>query len=474
MSDIDLGAETENLRKHFNYLSKYVQMSSLSTAYRDYRLRNELQERRLRETLKETPRPIRVSYFVHIIDQLSYPLVDALLADPLFEIRLLVRQTTQMNYLRQKGYPTYLVHSLWDKHPEGKPSDEDIHQADICISEMPYGVLPSLEHDIRPWMISGGWLPKYREIFTLEELNSALFCCIQYAFTLANEWSWLKSSNDFNVHYNLPYNNFSWLYFLETQAHLDHALERNFWGNTSNYAVTGYPKYDVYFEPPHMPLKFRWLFSDGSRKRIVYAPHFYRSDKFIAQTCEILLRLADTGKFEIVFKPHPNENKIVNSFIPHFEGHSNAQIVRNSDCTQYMFATADLAIISSVSMHADAVFADIPFISELGPENFSHIGRKVQNVGYTPSEHETMVSLIEKIIIGGHDPKQQQRRALRAEMSPLGGRSASENILQTIKARLEIREGFRPVAQQRFPASRGAIFQSRLLGILGHPSNRTQ
>ena len=398
MTEQNTEQKIEDLTKHFYYLSNYVQMSSLSTAYRDYRLRNEILENKLRENLRNRPRPLRVSYFVHIIDQLSYSLVDALRDDAAFDLRLLVFKTEQADFLREKGYDTYVVHSLWDEFPNYKPEDGEGYRADICFSEMPYGILPSLENAIRPWMISGEWLPRYRDIFTLDELNNSLFCCLQYAFTLSNEWSWLKSSSDFNVHYNLPYNNFSWLYFLESDAHLTHAVNRNYWGNTSNYVVTGYPKYDAYQGVVKAPISFRWNHPRGERRRIIYAPHFYRSDDFLAQTCQTLLELAATGAYEIVFKPHPNPNKIVNSFLPQFYDHPDIHVEVNSDSSQYIFATADLAIISSVSMHADAVFADIPFISELGVENFSHIGRQVQEVGYVTGPDTPISELVKSIL----------------------------------------------------------------------------
>lgn len=439
----ELEAKLAAVESRLNYFASYSQMDALVSAYRYYRVRNAMLEDRIAKTLKKEKRPIRVYYFVYLLDQVCYPLLAALKNNEQFELRVLANHPDQVEFLRERGYTTQLVHSKWDEFPAFSEAGKEPFNADICFSEMPYGNLPSLEKSIRTWMISGEWLPRYDDIFGRYELNNALFCMVHYAYFLAENWLWLKSDPDLNAHYGLPYPNFCWMYFLESQSHLEFALDRNTVGNTSNYVVTGYPKYDAYLSEPSPTGSFMWKFpesknGDKGRKRIVYAPHFKRSDATLKTTCETLLTLADTGKYEIVFKPHPLYNSTVNEFAPLFNAHPSCQTVRNGDSSQYIFATADLAIISSLSMHADGLFSGKPYISELPENNFNHIGREVRAAGYSLEKGTNLGELIDGILDRGDDPLKTTRDELRKTLAT-PGKSASDNILQAILSRLEIR-----------------------------------
>lgn len=439
----ELGKKIADFEGRLNYISSYTQMDALVSAYRYYRVRNTLLEDRIRKTLAQENRPVRVLYFVYLLDQVCYPLLAALQEHEKFELRVLANHPDQVKFLRDMGYDAQLVHSKWKEYPAFSEAGKLPFNADICFSEMPYGNMPSLEKAIRPWMISGGWLPKYEDIFPHYELNNSLFCMLHYAYYLADEWLWLKSNPDLNVHYGLPYPNFCWMYFLESQSHLDFAMDRNSMGNTTNYVVTGYPKYDAYLADPKVPKSFSWKFptpQNGKlgRKRIIYAPHFKRSDKTLRTTCETLLKLADTDQYEIIFKPHPVHNATVNEFAPLFRAHPACQTVRNSDGVQYIFATADLAIISSVSMHADGLFSGKPYISELPEQNFNHIGREVRAAAYSLVDGIDLGELIEQILDKGEDPLKNARDTVRAKLAT-PGESAVENILQVILSKLGIR-----------------------------------
>ncbi len=423
------------LERQGNYFSRYMQMQALSSAYLAYANRNLQLEARKKSELALSSRPIRVLYYVFLLDQLNYPLVDALQANSEFELQLLAHTPDQVVFLRERGHRAGLIHSKYELHPEYCEPTVLGFDPDIVFAEMPYANLPALEESIRPWMISGNWLPKYTDIFPLSVLNSALFCMVHYGYFIANAWLWLKANPDLNPHYGLPYPNFSWLYFLESEDHLKYAQSADIWGNTSNYVVTGYPKYDVYLKHPVKPKSFTWKYSPDQRQRVVYAPHFARSDAFLERTCTTLLELADTDRFEIVFKPHPNYNRIVDRYAPMFAEHRNTHTVRNGDCSQYIFATADIAIISSVSMHADGLFSGNPYISELSVDNFNHIGREVWEAAYKLDEGSTLNEILTNVLIKRKDPKKEMRETLRARLLPKGG-AAVENIILAVLARL--------------------------------------
>lgn len=436
MIDHPTAEKLDAFERHLNYMRRYDQMQALTAAYRDYRLRNMILEDRLKADLARGQRPLNVLYYVYLLDQANYPMMRALQADDRFRLRVLVQHPAQLEPIAAGGFDVQLVHSKWDANPEHRPENDDPFDADLCFAEMPYGVLPSLEEALRPWMVAGDWMPKYRDIFPISALNSALFCLVHYAYFLADAWLWLKANPDLNPHYGLPFPNFAWLYFLESQDHLKYALDSNYTGNTSNYVVSGYPKYDSYLLKPERPDSFAWQHAEGTRKRVVYAPHFKRSEATLEHTCKALLALADSDRYEIVFKPHPNHNKTVNTYAPLFQAHPNAQTVRHNDGSQYIFATADLAIISSVSMHADGLFAGIPFISELPAHNFNHIGRKVQSVAYISDGTSDLRADIEDILIDGNDPKRAERDALRRQLATPG--LATQNVVSAITTRLGI------------------------------------
>lgn len=436
--EIEFAKHGERLAKAestINYFHRYMQMSALTSAYQNFQTRNLVLERDIQERLRSEERPIRVCYFVYILDQVCYPIISAFHSDPRFDLKLIAQEPDQVDFLRSRGYKAGLIHSKWEQFPDYSEAAKQPFKADICFSEMPYGILPSLSLAIRPWMISGGWLPEYSAIFPHYELQNALFCMIHYAYFLADEWLWLRSNPDLNVHYGLPYPNFCWLYFLESDSHLEFALDRNSFGNTANYVVSGYPKYDVYLQEPKKPDSFSWTYPASQRKRIIYAPHFKRSDGTLRQTCESLLRLADTGRYEIIFKPHPVHNTTVNEFIPRFAQQPSCQTVRHSDSSQYIFATSDVAIISSVSMHADGLFSGKPYISELDEQNFNHIGKGVRAAAYDMTTETDLENLLEDILSRGIDPKKDARDLIRQKLAT-PGKSATDTILKTIADRL--------------------------------------
>lgn len=435
-SEIDgLSQKVQNASQEIASIHRSNQMLALTTSYQTFRLRNITLEQKVKERIALGNRKIKVYYYVYLLDQLCYPLVDALSNDPRFELRVIAQKPDQVDFLRGRGLTCQLVHSAWEVHPDYSVAAEPAFEADICFSEMPYGVLPNLTEAIRPWMISGGWLPDYSDVFMHYELQNSLFCMVHYAYFLANEWVWLKSNPNLNVHYGLPYPNFCWLYFLESSEHLAFALDRNSFGNSTNYVVSGYPKYDAYLSEPVEPKSFQWRFPKGKRRRIVYAPHFKRSDSTIRRTSEDLLLLANTGKYEVIFKPHPVYNTIIAEMLPQFEAHEFCQVVRHSDSAQYIFATCDLAIISSVSMHADGLFSGIPFISELSEDNFNHIGKEVLGVAYKLDSETKLASLIGDIVLNGNDPKKPERDKLRERLLP-PNRPVSKFILDTIATKL--------------------------------------
>lgn len=425
------------LEKKDRELHRLTQMDALASAYRYYRIRNSVIENRLKADLARHKRKIRVYYYTYILDQLSYPLVRKINEDERFSLIMLAEKPDQVEFLREQGLECYIIHSRADEFPKLGPKEDRGFQADICFSEMPYGILPSLEEAILPGMIAGGWLPKYTNIFPYAELENSLFCFVPYGYCLANEWRWLISNPALNVHYSLPYQNFSWLHFLESQSHLDLARIRNSFGNTSNYVVTGYPKCDSYLDTPRKPSSFEWKYPDGQRKRIIYAPHFQRSIQLLAKTCDTLLHLADKNEFEIIFKPHPVYNASAVEYAKKFSSHQSCQVVSNNDASQYIFATSDISIISSVSMHVDGLFSQKPYISELDDTNFNHIGKEVRAAGYQSDETTSLESMILGILSPQGDLKKHERDIVRLKLAT-PGISASGNIIDAITNRLGV------------------------------------
>lgn len=420
---------TANILQNKTYL-----INMLYTQYATYPIRNAAILSRLKKELHAYPRPIRVLYFVYIIDQVSYALVDALNARHEIDLVMCANTKQQLDYLKSKGLVTILApHAA--KLDQRYEHETRSFNPDICFCEMPYGALPLQEHLLDETMICQEWLPKYSQYFTRNTLNNSLFCFVHYAYFLAKKWGWLKADTSFNCHYCLPFQNFAWKYFLETTEHLEYALDENNSGNTSNYLVSGYPRYDLYFQENLTSKEFSWKFNSSDRKRIVYAPHFFRSNDSIESTCKILLELAETKKYEIVLKPHPVYNSIIDKYAQFFREHPSTQCVQNGSSSQYIFKTADILIIGSVSMHADALFSSTPFISDLSDDNFNHIGLKVKNVGYEMTDRTRLEDLIDNIIL--NDYKKHERENLLADLAPTRG-NASKIIIDHILKELEL------------------------------------
>jgi len=421
----------DGIRGELNYYKKHAQLNVLYCMYQSFYVQNQIRLNHIKDNLKSR-RKIRVLYYVYIIDQVSFPLINEFVQAKKFDILLLAKDEKDLKKLEAMGYNVALVNKKDYQHHE-KLITKLEYRPDVVFSEMPYGNLPSLKFGIRNWMIEGNWLPDYINIFGLDILNSALFCYIPYGYSIAAKWGWLKADHDLHCHYGLPYQNFCWLYFLETEGHLEMALQENVSGNTKNYVVSGYPKYDVYGNKENQTNDI-WRHRDVAR--IVYAPHFFRSDPVLERTCQALLDLAETGKFEVVLKPHPNNNSIIKKYDRKFEEHEYTHIIRDGHKTQDLIESSDILIVSSVSMHADAIMANKPFISELGLEHFNQFGREILSCSDAIiSPNSPLTAEMIDNVLKHQNVKMERRQKLLNQMMP-NGKNASSFIVQYIEKQL--------------------------------------
>ena len=431
----ELKLQVDNLKKELNYYKKYSQITNLELSSQIHLNRNRFLLKEKRRKFSDEKRAINLLYYVYLLDQVCYKLIDGLCDDKDYEVALLAKNLSDQEVLSKRGYKVLLVNK-----PEFEDNRTHIINSgfvpDVVFSEMPYGVLPHHETVIRPWMIHGEWLPKYYDIFGSRILNQALFCYLPYAYGIASRWRWLKADDDLHHSYGLPFSNFCWNYFSESQRHHDLSLRENNTGNCDNHVIAGYPKYDDYMTKDYFQGDFKWNSKPEEKKRIVYAPHFFRSDQYLENTLKILLELAKLGKHEIIVKPHPNPNNIIKKYEPIISKASGIRIIENGAPSQYLFGTTDLIIVSSVSMHADALFSGKPFISELTEDHFNEVGLDIKKCGYSYYNNlEKDAELIKNLSMGRADDKKKLREKLISELTPHGSDS-TQFIISYIKNEL--------------------------------------
>lgn len=249
---------------------------------------------------------------------------------------------------------------------------------------------------------------------------------------------------------NQHINRFAWRQFIDNDSCKDDWIRiHRFHGR--NYRVTGLPVVDELLTPKdHLPDV--WPVHDG-RKRIIYAPHHTIADMHwsgigystFLDYYEAMLTVRDKyiDKVYFVFKPHPALwNRLVvcwgeektrayysqwdKSGISHVEQGKYLSLFKHSDAMihdcasftiEYMYMDNPVMYLVRDESHADNM---IPYAREAFDLHYK--GRSISDVE----------QFIENVISGNDPLKEQRERFKESRLLPSNGKTACENIIDSI------------------------------------------
>lgn len=201
-----------------------------------------------------------------------------------------------------------------------------------------------------------------------------------------------------------------------------------------NTFFVGYPKMDVYYQPPQKSKTEIWKFPHGSTaKCIIYAPHHSLRG---AKKCtahfstfddnfRAVLEYARSHQTETswIIKPHPNLKMTVletglfhseeeyNAYLAEWNNLPNAKVVE--EATYYdIFKTSDAMICDSVSFLAEYQFTGKPLLLLTRPEQeFNEFGRKLAEVLYQVPGNDLngIKDFIDAVVLEGKDGMKKRR-----------------------------------------------------------------
>lgn len=192
--------------------------------------------------------------------------------------------------------------------------------------------------------------------------------------------------------------------------------------NSKNCVVTGYPKFDIYFQKKDFHCD---LWKEKDKIKIIYAPHHSIEKKGIQlatfkQNGKFILELAKKyPQTTWIFKPHPRlkyailRNKLMNE--KELECYYNewlniGNIYEQGDYTD-MIMTSDLMITDCCSFLAEYLFTQNPLI-RLENQNsvkLTDLGNKIIKSYYSVNNNDDLEKIFKQLIIYNNDEKKIYR-----------------------------------------------------------------
>ena len=269
-----------------------------------------------------------------------------------------------------------------------------------------------------------------------DKLCAALLCYVPYGY--------LISKMEHN--YVSLLNQIAWKVYMPTSV--TKYTASLFCKDTSNMEDVGYPGYDMYLNSE----SYNW--KKTGLKKIIWAPHFsIRSNSWLHLSSFLfiyreMVEIAKKYKNEalFVFKPHPHLYpalcaewgvKQTNDYYSLWSNMENTVLVEGNGYP--VFKSSDALIHDCASYLLDYMYTQKPclYVSLSGKLNVetAEDGMDAYEAHYHAKSSEDIDSFIQHVVIGGEDNMQGQRKdVLKKHILPKTGRSATENIIGSIKA----------------------------------------
>ena len=258
--------------------------------------------------------------------------------------------------------------------------------------------------------------------------------------------------NLFHNTYGLPFQALLWKFLVETefQKHFAEIYEKS---HGDNVEIVGALAEEKLMQKEY-EAKDVWKPQEKKKKRIIWAPHhtvdyLFNFSNFL-NYCEDMLKLAEKYKNEIqiAFKPHPVlKFKLINLWgLEKTEDYYNrwAQLengqIEQGDYID-LFKTSDAMIHDCASFTVEYLYAQKPVLFQIRDEKvkeeFNSFGQLCLEQHYLAYSIEETEKFIREVVIGGEDPKKEQReRFYKDYLYPKDGIMPSEKIFDLLKTTL--------------------------------------
>lgn len=256
----------------------------------------------------------------------------------------------------------------------------------------------------------------------------------------------------------------SWRHFADSAYYANQLIAHDPL-NVRNTAFVGYPKMDIYFEPPGETAHELWKIAPGCDeskvKRIIYAPHHslegsrictQHFSTFARNYKQILFFAQQNPKTTSwILKPHPvlrtttvetglfESSSDYDAYLDAWRALPNATVVEES--TYYdIFKTSDAMILDSVSFIAEYQFTGKPllFLTK-EDQKFNAFGQSILDNLYQADgrDVEAIDAFIRDVVVDGNDAMAQKREQFFDEnlnyYKKNGNVKASQQIFAELK-----------------------------------------
>lgn len=268
-----------------------------------------------------------------------------------------------------------------------------------------------------------------------DKLKDSLLCYVPYGYLISK----MKHN------YVSLLNEIAWKVYMPTSE--SKRTASLFVSDTSNIEDLGYPGYDMYLECKG----YHWK-KDGL-KRIIWAPHYsIRKNDWIhlssfLDICDFMIEMAKKYKDQVqfVFKPHPHlypslckewGEKRAKEYYEKWNRMENTSLCEGDGYP--VFKTSDALIHDCASYLLDYIYTQKPclYVSFSGKLNVeaAEDGKDAYNAHYHAKTEFDIECFIQQVVIDGEDSMQSQRKdVLLNHILPKKGKSATENIIDSIK-----------------------------------------
>lgn len=343
----------------------------------------------------------------------------AMLKNERFSPMLLVTETQEENdienivaYLKKKNYEYKVV--------ERSEYLISKFQADILFYQKPYDGILFKRHFYK---------------FNLY----ALFCYVGYGFnTVKEKWG-----------YDNVLNNIAWQLYFENESVVGdmRGIMRN---KCINGHVTGLPVMDELLIDKKR-LRDPWKLQEKKKKRIIWAPHFSINPNgwlvysTFLDVADFMLELAHKYKDEVqfAFKPHPllwpnlckvwGEEK-TNVYYQQWATLENTQLERGKYLGLFKYSDALIHDCSSFTIEYHYTLNPVMYIvkDDHHADNQTSFAKKAFDLHYKAYSKQDIEQFIQNVLAGRDERKTERMRFYQEELLLPYGKSACENIIDTI------------------------------------------
>jgi len=279
------------------------------------------------------------------------------------------------------------------------------------------------------------------KLWILEVNMYALTCYVPYGFIQAKIQQ---------LQFNRVFHHKMWRNFCETAMHKELFAKYSNIGD-SNVVCTGYPKLDVYLDEVSQNEDDIWKVSKKENpriKRIIWAPHHSIKNREVAFSTFhkyylFFLHLAkNTPDLDWILKPHPwlreycvkyklMDKYQVDKYFMEWEELLNAQVYEAGDYFD-IFRTSDVLILDCISFIAEYLPTGNPmlFLVNKKPHvlGFNEFGEKLTSGMYHADSKADIECFIQNVVLKNEDPLKEERIELVKNVLNIPPEGAGQEI----------------------------------------------